>query len=476
MTTVAPHMVHKAGFATLGSERAYRVDPSRIEGALPPTLRGTLFRNGPGRNELGGRPLGHWFDGDGMVHAFRFDAGRVDYRGRYVRTPKYVRETAAGRVTERSFGQNRPGGMLANLGRMPANAANTSVVHHAGRLLALWEGGHPYHLDATTLETLGAFDFDGRLGPLHAFSAHGRIDPCTGRYVNFGIRFTARGFVAKIYDIDAAGRIERSASIPVGAHPFVHDFAMSEHYLVFFVGPLAMKGFVPYVLGRTTFDRALSYAPEEGMEVVVVRRSDLRVHARIPVDPFVVVHFGNAYEVGESIVLDLIRFEDFSVGDALREVLRSQPQQGGRLFRCRIDLAGRRVEGRPCSDVRCEFPAFDSRRATRASDHLYAVATLPNETPGFFNGLVHQTASSGQVDVHDLGRAQFTSEALFVPRTEESPEGDGFLLSVVLDAEERISYVRIGDASELDRVYAKVWLEHHVPFGFHGFFTPEVFG
>ena len=50
------------------------------------------------------------------------------YRNRFVRTPKYRAETAAGQIKKRSFGHNAPGGILANIGRPPANAANTSFV------------------------------------------------------------------------------------------------------------------------------------------------------------------------------------------------------------------------------------------------------------------------------------------------------------------------------------------------------------
>ena len=78
------------GFETLTSENDYLVE--EVDGAVPGDLRGTLFRNGPAKNGIGGQWFGHWFDGDGMLSAITFDKGRVRYRNRYVRTQGYIAE------------------------------------------------------------------------------------------------------------------------------------------------------------------------------------------------------------------------------------------------------------------------------------------------------------------------------------------------------------------------------------------------
>ena len=131
-----------AGFRSLAEEHDYRVD--EIDGQVPATLRGTLFRNGSGRNELGGQWFPHWFDGDGMISAIRFDDQGIHFRNRYVATENYRDETKAQRIVHRGFGKMRPGGMLANALRQPANVSNTSVVMDGDRLLSLWEGGPPF--------------------------------------------------------------------------------------------------------------------------------------------------------------------------------------------------------------------------------------------------------------------------------------------------------------------------------------------
>jgi all-trans-8'-apo-beta-carotenal 15,15'-oxygenase len=468
-------LAHKGGFASLATEYRHWVPSHRIEGSLPADLEGTLFRNGPGRNELAGRRFGHWFDGDGMVHAFTLRDGHVHYQNRYVRTSKYVSETRAGRITRRSFGQNRPGGILANLGRLPANCANTGVVYHGGKLLALWEGGRPHRLDPTTLDTIGVHDYGGRLRRMDTFSAHGRIDPHTGRYYNFGIQLTRKGMAASLYEMSPQGHLVRRGAVPVGPHPFVHDFALTPNHLVFFLAPLRMKALLPFMLGATTFDRSLEYTPEAGMRILVVRRSDFQLVRTIEVDPFMVVHFANAWEERGTIVLDLVRFDDFKVNDAMRDLFDDTEQDGGRLYRHRIDLATGRMEAQRLSEVPCEFPVFDTRYATGPTRHVYAAALVDNGTPGFFNGILRLDTRSGESRVLHLAPGCFTSEALFVPRTPGAPEGDGYLLAVVFDASTRTSSLRVLDAADPREALAHVHLDHHIPFGFHGFFTPSTF-
>ena len=200
---VGPNM--SRSFESIPDGHDYVVE--QIEGALPTELRGTLYRNGPGRNEIDGHPFGHLFDGDGMLSQFIFADGALRYRNRFVQTNHYLGERSAAEPRFRTFGDQRAGGPLANAFRVPtaSNAANTSVVLHDGKLLALWEGGHPWRLDPDSLETLGEEDFDGALKAAHAFSAHPKFDPSTGELFNFGVHYGPRTRI-RTYRIDRAGR------------------------------------------------------------------------------------------------------------------------------------------------------------------------------------------------------------------------------------------------------------------------------
>src|ERR1700676_3331379 len=126
-----------------------------VTGHLPQELRGTLYRNGPGRWEAGGFVAQHAFDGDGLVSKFVIDGGSVRFQSRYVRTPKFRFEQAGKGAGVRGMGNQRPGGVLANAGRFPADAANTHAVVQAGRLLALSDVGRPWDIDLDDLTTRG---------------------------------------------------------------------------------------------------------------------------------------------------------------------------------------------------------------------------------------------------------------------------------------------------------------------------------
>jgi carotenoid cleavage dioxygenase-like enzyme len=132
--------------------------PLPLKGTLPAGLRGTLVRNGP--NPVRPDPKEHWFAGDGMLHAFSIGDGKVHYRNRWVRTQRW--HAAA-------EGQDLPGGFqeaLLNSGQKPPHddgSANTNVIGHAGRVLALEEAHLPVEVALPTLATLGANDFGGGL-------------------------------------------------------------------------------------------------------------------------------------------------------------------------------------------------------------------------------------------------------------------------------------------------------------------------
>jgi all-trans-8'-apo-beta-carotenal 15,15'-oxygenase len=470
-----PLLAHVGGFRALADELDYAVGNHEIRGRLPAELRGTFFRIGPGRNEIGGQRFGHWFDGDGMLHRITFRDDGVHYRNRYVRTPKYLRETEAQRIVYRGYGHNAPGGWRRNIGRMPANAANTSLIWHGGHLLALWEGGRPWALDPVTLETRGEFDYGGRLKPWNAFSAHGKVDPRTGNYYNFGVGMGPRGPGIHFYRIDARGCLDCKGYFPIGSLPFCHDFALTEHYAVFFVSPLRLRHMAKFLAGQVSFDEALAYQPDDPVRIYVVSLESFEVVRRFDTEAFVPVHFGNCWEEGRELVINVTRFESWRVNDALRNVFEARNDEKGRLFEYRLDLASGAVAAAALpGSASVEFPQWDWRRTGMRTRYTYATAILPNATPGFFNGLQRLDHDTGKFLLHEFGPGRFTSEAIFVPRGKGADEDDGFLVAAVYDATRHASDIVVCAATTLEEL-AVAPLRHHMPFGFHGGYTARAF-
>ena len=131
-----------------------------IEGTLPPGLSGSLYRVGPSPQYAPRDDSYHWFSGDGMVHAFHIGKGRVSYRNRWARTPKWQLEHEAGRALFGTFGNPATSDPLVQ-GRN-GGTANTSMLWHGGRLFALEESHQPFELDAFTLASKGHQSFGDR--------------------------------------------------------------------------------------------------------------------------------------------------------------------------------------------------------------------------------------------------------------------------------------------------------------------------
>ncbi len=209
----------------------------RVTGAIPPELDGRYVRNGA-------NPITGWSDhpflGDGMLHGIRLREGRAEwYRNRYVHTP-FIDDPAKPVID-----------LESGLMDMAASKANTNIVGHAGRLLALEEGHFPYVVDGH-LETLGSIDFGGALaGP---FTAHPKICPATGEMLAFGYSFLEPYLT--YHRVSADGRLVQSEPITVGAPTMMHDFNVTRNHIVIMDLPavfdleLAIRGEMPITWGR----------------------------------------------------------------------------------------------------------------------------------------------------------------------------------------------------------------------------------
>jgi all-trans-8'-apo-beta-carotenal 15,15'-oxygenase len=466
-----------SGLRALNEEFSYRAD--RVEGALPEWLRGTFFRNGPGRLEIGGQKFGHWFDGDGLICRFSFHDDGVYFANRFVRTPKFLRETALNRIEYRGFGTQRPGGFLANFLRAPANPANTSVIWHGNHLLALNEGGRPFELDPSSLQTLGEFNYDGHLSQFNMFSAHGKIHPRTGQYFNFGMSIVGinrHGIQPglSLYQISPSGKLEKKKTIPVDCFPFCHDFALTDKHAVFFLSSIRVENMGQIILGSRTMADSIRFDAQSGMQILVVDLDNFEVVLRTQTAPGAVVHFGNAWEDEQVFHIDAMYIDNFDANDKLKDIWHADALGGGKFLRYTIVKQGGAVSIQPVCDIECEFPQWDNRRAGISHQLTYTAAVTPDDD-SYFNAVMKVNVESGLTQVNKLPAGYFASEPMFAPRPDGSSDDDGVLLDVVYNANEKNSELWVMDAADIGNVISRVVLPHHIPHQFHGFFTPQLF-
>lgn len=438
--------------------------PLPLKGTLPAGLCGTLVRNGP--NPVVPDLKEHWFSGDGMLHAFSLADGEVHYRNRWVRTARW-QAAAEGRGLAGGF-------QKAPLSEAPKQqhddgSANTNVIGHAGRVLALEEAHLPVAVTLPTLTTLGATDFDGGLHG--SFTAHPKTDPKTGELLFFGYgTLTPLSNGMSFGVMSPQGRVTRFERFEAPYASMVHDFMVTDRHAMFPIMPLtasmerAKSGRPPY-----------AWEPEYGTRVGLMPRdgstADI-VWWRGPA--CYVFHVMNAWEADGSLFADVIQFPTAPLFPKPDGSPVSDAPPISQLVRWRFDLSSpvHEFTQTPLEDLPGEFPRIDERFAGLPYRHGWYVCrgtSGPGEAPRLYAGLVHIDHTTAKRDIFMFPAPDVVSEGVFVPRAPDAEEGDGWLLATVWRGATDTSDLVIFDARALAAgPLCVASLPHRVPVGFHG--------
>lgn len=452
-------------------DREYSFDSLPITGEVPPELNGSFYRNGPNAQHV--PPVGdyHLFAGDGMTHAFHISDGKVGYCNRWIETAKFRIEREQGKsVIDPMNPFNCAEGFVEFVINDREGLANTACVWHGGRLLILEEAHLPFQVDPITLESIGSFNFGGKLP--RSMTAHPKVDPVSGELVLFA--YMAGDMMSPdidVYRVTPRGELVESFRINTPYPAMVHDFVVTENYIVIPVFPLtanldrAMNGQPP-----------IAWEPDKGASVAILPRQGWSQDKLrwAECDPFFVFHYMNGFDNDGVITLDGCQFEHPPLfPDAAGNEL---PDSDPILHRWSIDLNTNspRVASSQIDEFGSEFPQVDPRYATLP--YRYGFYTSPDGDAGeLYNTVGRYDHATGNVNRYCFGprATTFTSEPIFVPRSDDAPEGCGYLLSVVTDMTVGTSALHILDAENVgDGPVAVAQLNHRVPVGFHGGWRP----
>jgi carotenoid cleavage dioxygenase-like enzyme len=464
---VSDQTVHP-GFRSLETE-CHDYEPA-IEGEIPSWLSGTLVRNGPALFDTGDGQVRHWFDGLAMLRRYEFADGTLRYSNRFLRTESYTEATEGtltGQFGTDSTGFSKLRSVLSSLGP-PAvtDNANVHVAEIGGEFVALTEVPRWQTFDRDTLETTGEFVFEDLFDP-HMTTAHLVEDPDTGDHFGHALTF-GRTHEYHLFRIPAGtARREVFASIPTDSPAYVHSIGVTESTLVLVETPLRidLRGVVsPFTDG---FFDLLEWDPERGTTLYVVDRDSGETLTTTTTDAWFTFHTANAYDDGDDVVLDLVRFPDDSIVDALTlDALTAgafEMAPPGRLVRLRMSSDGTLTEHR-LYDGGIEMPGVVADRRTRQHRYVYGQAT---DREGA-NGLV-------KVDTQTAQASEWWQRDLYIeePRPVQCPDGtaedDGVVLATGLDVAAERSVLLVFDAASLE-LLARAELSHCNPFGFHGRF------
>ena len=433
-----------------------------ISGEIPREIAGVYYRNGP-NPQFEPRGDYHLFGGDGMVHAFSIENGAVGYRNRFVRTPRWEAEHAAGRALFGSMGNARNTDPSA--AGIDPSVANTNVVWHGNKLLAMVESSRPFELDPDTLAPRGFIEaYGGNV------TAHPKLDATTNEMVWFAHGVGKAFSRTMSYGVtNGAGQVVRRDNFEAPYCSFTHDFMITKNYVLFPV--------LPVVGDLDRFARggpAYAWEPDRPTYVgVLPRNAEIGAIRWFSCEARHFYHPMNAWEDGDFLYADLMEFPRAPLVPNVDGDLGAYP--ASKFVRWRFDLSGatNTIGREDLDDLSSELPRFDERYTGLPYRHGWYVADTQARGLVHFDTLVHVDLRRGLRSTYAVGAGDSLGEPLFIPRTSDSPEGDGWVIALARREDEKHSELLVFDATDIGKgPIGGAKVPRLVPMGFHGNWRP----
>jgi beta,beta-carotene 9',10'-dioxygenase len=454
------------------SPEVHEAAPARIHGAIPDWLRGEVVRTCPTIFETPGWQAQHWFDGLGMIYAFRIGGGGIDFRSRLLdsETARYARQGESrlgtfGTRTGLPFFQR----ILTPVQRTSDNT-NVNITRFGDQLVAMTEGDRQHVIDDATFASVGelAYSKDTLGGAI--MTAHPQFDFERAKVVNVATTFGIQGVIS-IYEHSPTARTrDIVGSWKTKRVPYVHTFGLTSQNAIlvahpFSVSPVQMlwssKGYIDH------FD----WRPEEGTRLVVIDRSSGQVREHLT-ESFFIFHTVNAFESGNTTVLDLLAYPNSDIVAALRtdRMINERPDLRPALMRVSLSPGVERARLEKLSDVGFEFPSTNYKRVSgRSYRFAYGASDGPHAHGAYPSAIVKADIQTGHTASFNEGSYIF-GEPLFVARPGGEAEDDGVLLTVGAAQDTESSILAIIDARSM-ALLAKAEVPCSIPLGFHGSFS-----
>ncbi|MGH3433915.1 MAG: carotenoid oxygenase family protein, partial [Thermocrispum sp.] len=446
-----------------------------VTGAIPSDLDGVYLRNteNPVHPALKNY---HPFDGDGMIHIVGFRDGTAFYRNRFVRTDGFLAEQQAGGPLWAGLAENpatapREDGWGAR-GRMKDASSTDVILHNGVALTSFYQCGDLYRLDPLTAETLGKATWGGRFPFDWGVSAHPKVDDRTGEllFFNYGTEppYLHYGVVSQ------ENELVHYVDVELPGPRLPHDMAFTENYAILNDCPLFWEPeLLPRGLHVARFHRdlptRLGVIPRRGQS------SDVRW---FEAESTYVLHWINAYEDGDEIVLDGF-FQgdpepaDNGMGDKWQRAFRflALDRMQARLHRWRLNLVTGGVREERLSESITEFGMLNPGYLTR--QHRYTYAATGKPAWFLFDGLVKHDLHTGSEERYAFGEGVYGSETAMAPRPGGTAEDDGYLITLTTDMNADASFCLVFDAARVaDGPVCTLRLPERISSGTHSTWAP----
>ncbi|HEY1698206.1 MAG TPA: carotenoid oxygenase family protein [Trebonia sp.] len=425
----------------------------KVTGTVPKDLDGRLLRVGPNPVDPENPVTYNWFTGNGMVHGVRIRDGKAEwYRNRFVRDDQVAKSRGSSPLP----GPRQLGGGARYV---DANVVNTHIFPHVGKTWAFAEAGVlPIEL-SYELESMAKCDFGGTLNG--SWTGHPHRDPVTGEL--HGMTYYHGWEHVSYQVIGAGGKVSHAIDVPVHGRPVVHDMALTQRYAIFLDGPVAYSD----ELLSQGYTFPFMWGFEYPTRWVLVPRGSTNPADVISceVERWAVFHILGAYDLPDGRVA--------LIGPSNARMFvtdRTGPGEApGILNLYLINPATGKTEVRTLDDRPQEMPRLDDRLV--GSKYRYGYFSSRDNG---VSTLIKQDLDNAVSESYAYGPGRFGMEAVFVPRTAESAEDDGWLMTYVTDMRTRTSEIVILHSQDLAAgPVAVIHIPHRVPIGFHGNWVPD---
>ena len=452
----------------------YDAEEMEVKGTIPADLAGVYLRNteNPVHASIGRY---HPFDGDGMIHAMHFADGHATYRNRFVRTAGLAAENEAGHALWAGLAESPERSVRADgwgARTRLKDASSTDIVVHAGiAKSSFYQCGDLYRMDPRTLADLGRESWDGRF-PAEGVSAHTKVDERSGEMLFFNYSTTAPYMHYGV--VDATNTLVHYTPVPLPGPRLPHDMAFTERFAILNDCPMFWD---PVLLEQGV--HAVRYFRDMPTRFAIIpRRGNAEEVRWFEADPTYVLHWINAYEDGDEIVLDGFRQTHPSPRSSPDDTLFEQ------MFRF-LDLS--RLESHPhrwrfnmrtgatreerLDERILEFGMINNSIAGLPHRYSYSVSAKPGWF--LFDGITKIDHRTGAVDEYRFPDGVFASEAPMAPRLGSTSEDDGYLITFTTDMNQDRSDCMIFSAQDVSGgPIATVRLPERISSGTHSCWAP----
>lgn len=428
-------------------------DNLTIEGQLPPDLTGVYMRNGANPDFT---PFSYTypFDGDGMLHAIYIAQGKAQYKNRYILTDQLAAERRLGKavyggvacpvIRDEQLLNAEENHFPVKIGRF------IHIIRHKELYLALHESFSAYVVRGD-LSTVGEWN-PSQTEQAIEVNAHTRLDPKTNEL--YLISYHSEPFMT-CHVLDKDAQLTQSIRFDVPFASMVHDFVLTQHYVVIFLCPVTVN-FANMGPGKDFFQ----WQPELKTQIALLDRANLNGITWIETEAFFTFHFANAYELNGDIIVDHARypcFDEKNLGSA-------------HLYRSIINIKNKRCTHEQRDQYTIEFPRINEAYNSLPYRYIYSAANLDTHSSSddVFHSLIKYDLETGQSEVHDFGSNYEIGEAVFAPKVGSRTEDEGYLMLFVYDKKANHSNFVLLDAQNISKPPLALIKLPRIPHGLHG--------